>query len=104
MSQNYFKNLLPSGFTCLYLGNWRDDILEEAHRHDQIVVVNEDEALKSLNDPNSKPVVCVLSDFETAKYRKQHHIDMLYNAAKKKNKRVVIFGYRGLGIVAEKVS
>lgn len=104
MSQNYFKNLLPSEFTCLYLGNWRDDILEEAHNHDQIDVVNEDEALKSLNDPNSKSVICMLSDFETAKYRKQDQIDTLYKAAKKTGKRVVIFGYRGLGIVAEKIS
>ncbi|MCY9861187.1 hypothetical protein OTK49_01435 [Vibrio coralliirubri] len=104
MSQNYFKHLLPSDFVCLYVGNWRDSLLEEAIDHEDIEVVDEEHALIQLKSPNSKKVICVKSDFESAKYRKQKNIDTLYKAAKVSGKRVVILGYRGLGIVKEQVA
>ncbi|ELP5899814.1 hypothetical protein QTV49_001715 [Vibrio vulnificus] len=101
MSLNYFHNLSCEDFHLLYLGNWSDKILADAQAHHMVDIVEECEVESKIEANDNSSILCVKSDFEGSIYRDSNKTHELYLLAKKSGIKVVILGYRGLGIVKE---
>lgn len=101
MNHNYFNNLSGEDFHLLYLGNWSDKILSDADEHLKVDVIEECEVESKIKSKDDNSILCVKSDFEGSIYRDSDITHELYLLAKYSGKRVVILGYRGLGVVKE---